>query len=168
MAHSKEVESGRKDRARHVMFAHIIATLGMSQVITDADMAYPENWRDARASCGSPLGHQSAGRTICLHSFAVCPEVQGIGIGKTAMRSYLQLMDQSGMADRVALICKPVSSRLHESHAALIVCKYSVDVYKSFGFKDLGLSQEALKGKGWHAMVSSSPLLSRNSMKDKH
>lgn len=110
MAHSREVESGRKDRAKHVMFAHIIATLGKGPVITDNDMGYPGNWRDPRASCGSPLGHQSAGRTICLHSFAVCPEVQGIGVGKTALKSYLQLMDQSGMADRVALICKPVST----------------------------------------------------------
>lgn len=109
MKHSRPVESGRPDRAKHIMFAHIIATLGKHPVITDDDMAFPEKWRDPAASKGSTLGHQSSGRTICLHSFAVCPEVQGVGIGKTAMKSYLQLMNESGMADRVALICKPVS-----------------------------------------------------------
>ncbi|KAK7418384.1 hypothetical protein QQX98_004004 [Neonectria punicea] len=137
MKHSRPVESGRPDRAKHIMFAHIIATLGKHPVITDNDMAFPEKWRDPVASKGSNLGHQSSGRTICLHSFAVCPEVQGVGIGKTAMKSYLQLMNESGMADRVALICKP----------------YSVQFYKCFGFRDLGPSTEALAGDGWHAMV---------------
>lgn len=108
LKHSREVESGRKDHAKHVMFAHILATLGRASVVTDSDMAIPKNWRDYTASKGSPLGHQPEGRTICLHSLAVCPEVQGVGIGKTAMKSYLQLMNESGMADRVALVCRPV------------------------------------------------------------
>ncbi|KAF5024129.1 hypothetical protein F66182_3803 [Fusarium sp. NRRL 66182] len=137
MQHSRPVESGRDDQAKHVMFAHVLATLGTHPVVTDADMAVPENWRDAKASKGSPVGHQSSGRTICLHSFIVCPEVQGVGIGKTAMKSYLELMNESGMADRVAIICQP----------------YAIQFYKCFGFKDLGPSTEALAGQGWHAMV---------------
>ncbi|KAF4444487.1 acetyltransferase [Fusarium acutatum] len=134
---SRPVESGRCDGAKHVMFAHVLATLGTHPVVTDADMAMPENWRDSKASKGSPLGHQSSGRTICLHSFIVCPEVQGVGIGKTVMKSYLELMNASGMADRVAIICQP----------------YAIQFYKCFGFKDLGPSTEALAGQGWHAMV---------------
>lgn len=134
---SRPVESGRTDHAKHVMFAHILATLGKHPVITDADMEFPEHWRDPVASKGSPLGHQSSGRTVCLHSCAVCPEVQGVGIGKTAMKAYLQLINESGMADRVALICQP----------------YSIQFYKGFGFRDLGPSTKALAGQGWHAMV---------------
>ncbi|KAF5559086.1 acetyltransferase [Fusarium napiforme] len=137
MQHSRPIESGRCDGAKHVMFAHVLATLGTHPVVTDADMAMPENWRDSKASKGSPLGHQSSGRTICLHSFIVCPEVQGVGIGKTVMKSYLELMNASGMADRVAIICQP----------------YAIQFYKCFGFKDLGPSTEALAGQGWHAMV---------------
>jgi hypothetical protein len=91
------------------MFAHILATLGTHPVVTDADMTLPKDWQDPAACKSSIVGHQSSGRTICLHSLAVCPEVQGVGIGKTAMKSYLQLMNESGMADRVALICQPVS-----------------------------------------------------------
>ncbi|KAJ4270036.1 hypothetical protein NW762_001709 [Fusarium torreyae] len=108
MQHSRFVEGGRGDQSKHVMFAHVLATLGTHSVVTDADMAMPENWRDAKACKDSPLGHQSSGRTICLHSFIVCPEVQGVGIGKTVMKSYLELMNESGMADRVAIICQPV------------------------------------------------------------
>ncbi|KAF4971668.1 hypothetical protein FZEAL_9776 [Fusarium zealandicum] len=137
LKHSRLVESCRHDHAKHVMFAHVLATLGTHPVVTDADMALPKNWRDASACKGSPVGHQSSGRTICLHSFVVCPEVQGVGIGKTAMKSYLQLMNASGMADRVALVCQP----------------FSIQFYKCFGFKDLGPSTEALAGQGWHAMV---------------
>lgn len=109
MQHSRQVEGGRCDGAKHVMFGHVLATLGTHPVITDADMAMPESWRDSKASKGSPLGHQSCGRTICLHSFIVSPEVQGVGIGKTVMKSYLELMNDSGIADRVAIICQPVS-----------------------------------------------------------
>ncbi|KAH6966424.1 hypothetical protein EDB82DRAFT_331052 [Fusarium venenatum] len=137
MQHSRPVEGGRCDGAKHVMFAHVLATLGTNPVITDADMAMPENWRDSKACKGSPLGHQSSGRTICLHSFIVCPEVQGVGIGKTVMKSYLELMNESGVADRVAIICQP----------------YAIQFYKCFAFKDLGPSTEALPGQGYHAMV---------------
>lgn len=91
------------------MFAHIIATLGKHPVVTDDDIQFPPNWRDPSASRSSTLGHQTAGRTICLHSFSVCPEVQGIGIGKTAMKAYLQMMNESAVADRIALVCKEVS-----------------------------------------------------------
>lgn len=109
MPHARLVETGRQDGSKRVMFAHIIATLGKSPVVTDGDMQFPPNWRDALACRNSSLGHQITGRTICLHSFSVCPEVQGIGIGKTAMKSYLQMMNESGVADRIALICKEVS-----------------------------------------------------------
>lgn len=96
------------DLSKRVMFAHIIATLGEGPFVTEDDMACPENWQNPNMSNSSHLGHKYFGRTLCLHSFAVCPEVQGIGIGKTAMKAYLQLMNESGVADRVALVCKDV------------------------------------------------------------
>ena len=125
MQHSRPVESGRCDGAKHVMFAHVLATLGTHPVVTDADMAMPENWRDSKASKGSPLGHQSSGRTICLHSFIVCTEVQGVGIGKTVMKSYLELMNASGMADRVAIICQPVSNCIWHLEKCAVLISYS-------------------------------------------
>lgn len=108
MQHCRPVETGRNDNAKRVMFAHAIATLGEQSVVTDNDTRVPENWRDARGANNSVQGHQFAGKTICLHSFAVCPGVQGVGIGKSALKAYLQLVNESGVADRVALICKPV------------------------------------------------------------
>ena len=106
---ARPVETGRVDGSMRVMFAHIIATLGKRLYVTDHDILIPHNWRDPSASCNSPLGHQVSGRTICLHSFSVCPEVQGVGIGKTAMKAYIQMMNESGIADRIALICKEVA-----------------------------------------------------------
>lgn len=90
------------------MFAHFIATLGTSPVVTDQDMALPEHWQDPAACNDSSVGHQISGRTLCLHSAAVCPTVQGIGIGKSALKSYLEIINESAVADRVALICETV------------------------------------------------------------
>jgi hypothetical protein len=114
MPHARPVETARQDGSKRVMFAHIIATLGTHPVVTDDDIQFPPNWRDSLACRNSTLGHQSTGRTICLHSFSVSPEVQGVGIGKTAMKAYIQMMNESGVADRIALICKEVSIHAFE------------------------------------------------------
>ena len=92
-----------------VLLAHAVSTMGNSPVVTDKDMSFPGNWRDAEASRGSPVGDQPGGRTLCLHSLAVVPEAQRMGIGKLVVSAYLQLMRDSGLCDRVALICQDVS-----------------------------------------------------------
>lgn len=106
---SHPVESGRKDGARHVLCAHIVSTMGRGPVVTDEDMDWPRNWRDADASRDAQVGHREDGRTVCVHSLAVSPKLQGCGLGKLAMMSYLQIMNESGIADRVALIAQEVS-----------------------------------------------------------
>ncbi|WYZ45392.1 hypothetical protein EsH8_VIII_000708 [Colletotrichum jinshuiense] len=131
------VETGRANGARLVLCAHIVSTLGNGPVVTDADMSYPLNWRDQESSKNSGLGHQTMGRTVCLHSFAVAPRLQGCGLGKLLMKSYLQQINNSGIADRVALICQD----------------YLVSYYKRFGFKHLGQSNTSLGGGSWNDMV---------------
>jgi ribosomal protein S18 acetylase RimI-like enzyme len=110
MSVSKVVESGREDGARHVLCAHIISTMGRGPVVADEDMDYPRNWRDPDGSKDTKVGHQEGGRTVCIHSLAVSPKLQGRGLGKLAMMSYLQIMNDSGTADRVALIAQEVSA----------------------------------------------------------
>ena len=83
--------------------------MGNGPVVKDTDMDYPKNWRDTEATKDSPLGHQDHGRTVCVHSLAVIPEVQGYGVGRFAMKAYLRVMRESGLADRVALLCQDVS-----------------------------------------------------------
>ena len=92
-----------------VLLAHIVSTMGTDPIVTDKNMAYPQNWRDSEASRGSPLGHQEDGRTVCLHSLAVMPEVQGSGLGKLVVSAYLRAMRESELCDRVALLCQDVS-----------------------------------------------------------
>ncbi|KND92976.1 Polyamine N-acetyltransferase 1 [Tolypocladium ophioglossoides CBS 100239] len=137
LPYARLAETGRGDRSKRVMFAHFIATLGEHLVVTDNDMMYPQDWRDASVRRPSSLGHRLSGRTLCLHSFAVCPEAQGVGIGKRAIMSYLQLVKESAVADRVALICK-------RSH---IVYFYRI------GFKLVGPSRTTIAGNGWYDMV---------------
>lgn len=108
------VETSREDGAVHALFAHAVSTLGKGPVVTDADMDYPKNWHDHGAAKDTTVGHQEDGRTICLHSFAVSPKLQGTGVGKLAMRSYIQIMNESGVADRIALLCQDVCVLLPE------------------------------------------------------
>ncbi|KAH0433633.1 acetyltransferase [Colletotrichum camelliae] len=131
------VETGRANGAVLALCAHVVSTLGNGPVVTDADMSYPVNWRDQESSKSSGLGHQVMGRTVCLHSFAVAPKLQGCGLGKLMMKSYLQQINNSGVADRVALICQD----------------YLVTYYKRFGFRHLGESRASFAGGGWNDMV---------------
>ncbi|KAF9881928.1 acetyltransferase [Colletotrichum karsti] len=131
------VETGRANGAVLALCAHIVSTLGNGPVVTDADMSYPLNWRDQESSKSSGLGHQFMGRTVCLHSFAVAPKLQGCGLGILMMKSYLQQINNSGVADRVALICQD----------------YLVSYYKRFGFRHVGASKASFAGGGWNDMV---------------
>ncbi|KHN98153.1 polyamine acetyltransferase [Metarhizium album ARSEF 1941] len=141
MPHARPVETGRQDGSKQVMFAHFIATLGKHSVVTDNDVQFPPTWRDSAASQNSPLGHQTSGRTICLHSFSVCPEVQGIGIGKAAMKAYIQMMNESGVADRIALVCS----------------KSLVAFFAGVGFQKAGDSQLSAAGPDLYNMVFELP-----------
>ena len=92
-----------------VLIAQLVSTMGNGPVVDEKDMEYPKNWRDPEATKDSSLGHKEGGRAVCVHSLAVIPEVQGYGVGKFAMKVYLRVMRESGLADRVALLCQDVS-----------------------------------------------------------
>jgi GNAT superfamily N-acetyltransferase len=110
LPYAKPVETGRVDGAVSVLLAHIIATRCRGDIITDADMAYPKEWRSqAGRAAGQDVGHQEGGRTVGIHSLAVLPRVHRCGIGQTIMKAYLDQMKCCGLVDRVALICQDVS-----------------------------------------------------------
>ncbi|KAL0944263.1 polyamine acetyltransferase [Colletotrichum truncatum] len=148
LAVANPVETGRANGAVLALCAHVVSTLGNGPVVTDADMGYPLNWRDQESPNPSGLGHQVMGRTVCLHSFAVAPKLQGCGLGKLMMMSYLQQINNSGIADRVALICQD----------------YLVSYYRRFGFRHAGKSKASFAGGGWNDMVGAfiSPIFRRS------
>ncbi|KAI3402133.1 hypothetical protein diail_62 [Diaporthe ilicicola] len=135
LATAHPVETDRADQAKSVLLAHIIATASSSNTVQDSDMEIPADWR---ASKGKKIdkGHREGGRTICAHSLAVTPKLQGCGLGKLVMKSFLQQMKGLG-AERVALICQD----------------YLVSYYERFGFKHAGKSKAEFGGGGWHDMV---------------
>ncbi|KAM0619371.1 hypothetical protein ACHAQG_008714 [Verticillium nonalfalfae] len=137
LATANPVETNREDGEVLVLCAHAVATMGKSPVVTDDDLRCPQNWRDADAAKSAKVGHQQDGRTVCLHSLAVSPKLHGTGIGKITLTSYIQIINDSGVADRIALIC--------EDHL--------VGFYKKFGFRELGASQVTFGGGGWYDMV---------------
>lgn len=102
------VETGRLDNAKTVLLAHIVSTASASDVVFDKDMEVPTDWKTAKGK-KSNKGHVPDGRTVCLHSLAVSPKLQGCELGKLIMKSFLQHVRSIGY-QRVALICQDVRS----------------------------------------------------------
>lgn len=117
---------------RAVLLAHIVATKGTGSTVTDDDMAYP-----TPANPDPKLGHKGSGRTVCLHSLAVLPSVQKLGLGSTLLTAYIERLESEDIADRLALIA-------HD---------HLVSYYERFGFVSLGKSKAQFGGGGWYDMV---------------
>ena len=95
-----------------VLLAHAVSTMGTGPVITDKDMTIPDNWQDPEACRESGVGHREGGRTVCLHSLAVIPEMHSKKLGTLLMKGFQRAMEIEGVADRVALLCQDVSRSL--------------------------------------------------------
>ncbi|KAK3318367.1 hypothetical protein B0H66DRAFT_602958 [Apodospora peruviana] len=135
LASAKPVETDRADKAVSVLLAHAVSTKCCGQTITDEDMGVPKEWRKLGGR-SADVGNQESGRTIAWHSLAVSPRLQGCGLGQMIVKAYLQQMNNSGLADRVSLICQD----------------YLVSYYERFGFTHIGKSQARFGGGGWHDM----------------
>lgn len=120
-----------------VLIAHVIATKCPSHFVTDECMDLPEDSQSGPALADTG-GHHENGRTIAVHSLAVLPAYQGRGLGKTVMKSYIQRMETSGIADRMSLL----------AHDGLI------KFYEGLGFENRGASEVKWGGGGWTNMVT--------------
>ncbi|KAF7845871.1 hypothetical protein BT93_L0231 [Corymbia citriodora subsp. variegata] len=133
------VYSGAPER-KLVLLAHCVVTKTTNSTIMDADMALPPDWEESGTLAHSPdpsLGHKEEGRTVCIHSLAVLPAYQGRGLGTMLMKAYIQRIEQSGAADRIALL----------AHDEL------VNFYAKLGFEVKGPSKATFGGGGWVDMV---------------
>ncbi|KAI7528051.1 hypothetical protein KC331_g15957 [Hortaea werneckii] len=147
---SAPVYSGAPQR-KAVLIGHLIVTKTTHLTVTDADMAVPSSSSsssstttttttatDPTSPSDSPSGpHKEEGRTILIHSLAVLPQYQNLGLGRTLMESFLQRTEALGVADRAALI----------THEKLI------PYYEKFGFQNKGLSECKFAGGGWFDMI---------------
>lgn len=99
------VETKRPGKGKSVLLAHIIATASNSEVVTDKEMGVPADWKTTVGP--SEVGHVEGGQTICMHSLAVSPKLQGCGLGKLVINAFVQRMEVR-KAERIALICQDV------------------------------------------------------------
>lgn len=134
-----EVESGNTGKRQLV--GHIIATRSPAPAVTDASMDYPKDWRENKSSIAKKgeevVGHSEIGGTICIHSVAIRPEFQSLGLGSVLMRSYIQRLKDAKIADRLALLAHDELKKF----------------YSQFGFDDMGKSTCTFGGGDWNNMV---------------
>lgn len=101
-------------------------------------MEIPSGWQAlSTLGGGDAKGHKENGRTLALHSLAVLPSFQNQGLGKMILKSYMQRMSTSGVADRIVLL----------AHDGLVT------YYESVGFVNNGQSEVTFGGGGWYSMV---------------
>lgn len=130
------VDSSDSDRKR-ILMGHIIATkFAGGNIVTDDSMAFPADWK-SNYQLTPAVGHDEEGDTICLHSLAVHPDLNGKGLGGVLLRAWTQRMRDAGLGKRIALICR---ERL-------------VKFYEAAGFMKVGPSACQYGGGGWIDMV---------------
>jgi GNAT superfamily N-acetyltransferase len=107
-------------------------------------MGIPSDWKQSRLSKDGneeALGHQEEGDTICVHSLAVAPEYQKMGLGSVLMKSYIARIKDAKIAKRMALLA-------HD---------HLVPFYTSLGFENMGPSAVTSCGGNWNNMVKIIP-----------
>ncbi|KAL1976914.1 hypothetical protein VTN31DRAFT_3196 [Thermomyces dupontii] len=128
-------------KPRPELIGHIVSTRTSSPTVTDASMSFPPDWRTRRRRIPEPgqeaLGHEDQGGTIAIHSLAVVPQHQHKKVASTLMKSYIERIRESKIADRLALL----------AHDNLI------PFYESLGFENRGPSSCTFGGGGWYDMV---------------
>ena len=136
-AAARPTDSAKPER-KGILLAHVVATKTANDTVHDEDVAYPENWQDEPRS-EHQVGHKDQGRTVAVHSVAVLPAYRGMGLGKMLLKAYVQRIQHSGIADRIALL----------AHEDLI------PFYENAGFENNGKSAAQFGGGNWNDMVCS-------------
>lgn len=126
---------------KSVLIAHVISTKTTVSGVTNGSMEIPSGWQTlsirSTLGDGDAKGHKENGRTLAVHCLAVLPSFQNQGLGKMILKSYMQRMSTSGVADRIALLARDE------------LVKY----YESVGFVNNGQSEVTFGGGGLYSMV---------------
>ncbi|KAG6077710.1 hypothetical protein E4U16_002044 [Claviceps sp. LM84 group G4] len=99
-------------------------------------MQLPANWRD-NPQDGAKVGHQPNGNTVALHSLAMCPSHQKLGLGKYLMSRYIEKMREMQAVERISIL----------------TYENLVSFYQELGFQLLGASASTHGGVAWKDMV---------------
>lgn len=138
-----KIEQEKSGKAvKRKLVAMIVATRTPAPAVTDASMDYPKDWKTNKSSVPTadqeePVGHQNTGGTIALHSLVTHPEHRGKGLANVLLKSYIQRIKDSRIADRIALLAHDDLERF----------------YTRFGFDNMGPSSCTHGGGGWNNMV---------------
>ncbi|KAK9237022.1 hypothetical protein V1525DRAFT_344756 [Lipomyces kononenkoae] len=119
------------------LIAFVVATKCAGEYLTDDALAIPDIDRIGYRKpneVNEQRGHVETGNTIAIDSICVDPEYQGMKLGTTLLRDFVQRMSTQSVAGRVALLARDDM----------------VPFYENLGFYDAGPSNVKFGGGGWH------------------
>ncbi|KAK9340133.1 hypothetical protein LIPSTDRAFT_55653 [Lipomyces starkeyi NRRL Y-11557] len=119
------------------LIAFVIATKCATEYITDDALEIPEIDKEGYrkpTEVNCQRGHVETGNTIAVESICVDPEYQGMKLGTTILRDFVQRMSTQAVAGRVAILAR----------------EDMVPFYENLGFYDAGPSVVKFGGGGWH------------------
>jgi GNAT superfamily N-acetyltransferase len=135
-ATARTTETG-SDR-RSVLLAHIFATLTDNERVLVEDSTVPPNWDSTAPNTPQNIGHKPGGSTVALHYLSVLPEFQRHQIGSTLLRTFIQMIKDAKIVDRIALC----------------TIEKLIPWYEKFGFEHIGKSEASFGGWELFDMVS--------------
>lgn len=138
-------------RSREKLIAFIIGSKFVGEEISDGALSVPICGNNEKSTklrhhlCKSSssesviedekIGHLEYGDKVVIQTFAVDPDYQGMKLGTTIFRDYIQRLSTQAVAQQIAML----------AHS------YMVPFYESLGFYDSGCTQMTIGGANdWH------------------
>ncbi|KAK9379852.1 uncharacterized protein V2V93DRAFT_325955 [Kockiozyma suomiensis] len=123
-------------RSREKLIAFIIGSKFVGEEISDGALSVPICGNNEKSTkLHEKIGHLEYGDKVVIQTFAVDPDYQGMKLGTTIFRDYIQRLSTQAVAQQIAML----------AHS------YMVPFYESLGFYDSGCTQMTIGGANdWH------------------
>ncbi|KAK9246701.1 hypothetical protein V1506DRAFT_534567 [Lipomyces tetrasporus] len=124
-------------RSREKLIAFVIGTKCAGEYISDDALAIPEVDKQGHRKTtegNDRRGHVETGNTIAIESICVDPDYQGMKLGTTILRDFVQRMSTQAVAERITLLARDDM----------------IPFYENLGFYNAGSSTVKFGGGGWN------------------
>ncbi|KAK9254950.1 hypothetical protein V1507DRAFT_385833 [Lipomyces tetrasporus] len=134
---SSDSASSTSSDSSEKLIAFVIGTKCAGEYISDDALAIPEVDKQGHRKTtegNDRRGHVETGNTIAIESICVDPDYQGMKLGTTILRDFVQRMSTQAVAERITLLAR----------------QDMIPFYENLGFYNAGSSTVKFGGGGWN------------------